>query len=141
MLDDFQDLIDELLSTPALVRTIFANAGGAPPEKIVAAASALHQRDAIVLERLQRLTHENTSVYFRQLPSVDAAIAAAPAPGDLDAFLNEFDTTRGDLVSLLMNLTLKDWERTATDDIEGELSLSDEVERHVEFDEAIRARL
>ena len=40
-----------------------------------------------------------------------------------------------------MNLTLKDWERTATDDVEGEVSLADEVERHVEFDEAIRARL
>lgn len=141
MLDDFQDLIDELLSTPALMRTIFANAEGAPPEKIVAAVSALHQRDTIVLDRLQRLTHGDGSIYFPQLPAIDAAIAAAPAPDDLDTFLNEFDTARGDLVSLLMNLTLKDWERTATDDVEGEVSLADEVERHVEFDEAIRARL
>ncbi len=141
MLDDFQDLIDELLSIPALVRTIFANAEGAPPEKIVAAVSALHERDTIVLDRLQRLTHGTTSVYFSQLPPIDAAIAAAPIPNDLDAFLTDFDTARGDLVSLLMNLTLKDWERTATDDVEGEISLAEEVERHVEFDEAIRARL
>jgi hypothetical protein len=40
-----------------------------------------------------------------------------------------------------MNLTLKDWERVATDDVDGETSLAEEVERHVEFDEAIVARL
>jgi hypothetical protein len=30
---------------------------------------------------------------------------------------------------------LKDWERTATHDIDGEITLAEEVERHVEFDE------
>lgn len=141
MLDDYQDLIDELLGTPALVRTLFANTEGAPSEKIVAAVSALHERDAVVLDRLQRLTHEQSVLYFPRLPAIDAAIASAPAPTDLDALLAEFDSVRGELVSLLMNLTLRDWERAATDDIEGEISLADEVERHVEFDEAIRARL
>jgi hypothetical protein len=140
MLDDYQDLIDELLGTPALVRTLFANAAGSPPERSVKAVSALHERDKIVLERLQRLTRENLT-YFKQLPALDAAIAEAPLPTDLDAFLAELDTARGDLVSLLMNLTLKDWERTGTDDVEGEISLSEEVERHVDFDEAVRARL
>lgn len=141
MLDDYQDLIDELLGTPALVRTLFANAEGVPPERVVVAVSALHERDKLVLDRLQRLTHEPTAPYFRQLPPLDAALAAAPAITDLDAFLAEFDTARGDLVSLLMNLALKDWERLANDDLDGERSLAEEVERHVEFDEAIRARL
>lgn len=141
MLDDYQDLIDELLGTPALVRTLFAAADGAPPERAMAPVSALHERDKVVLGRLQHLTRESAPPYFKQLPALDAAIAAAPPLTDLDAFLNEFDTARGDLVSLLMNLTLKDWERIATDDVEGEISLAEEVERHVEFDEAIRARL
>lgn len=141
MLDDYQDLIDELLGTPALVRTLFANAEGGPPAKTVAMVSALHERDTIVLDRLQRLMHETSTVYFRPLPSLDEAIAAAPVPDDLDALLTEFDMVRGEFVSLLINLALKDWQRTATDDVEGEISLADEVERHVEFDEAIRARL
>mgnify|MGYP000069441438 CR=1 FL=1 len=141
MLDDYQDLIDELLGTPALVRTLFANAEGAPSERALQSVSALHERDTIVLGRLQRLTRETSAPYFKQLPALDAAIAAAPIPDDLDAFMGSFDTARGDLVSLLMNLTLKDWERIATDDVEGEISLAEEVERHVEFDEAIRARL
>jgi hypothetical protein len=140
MLDDYQDLIDELLGTPALIRALSAAGEGELPERSVRAVSALHERDKIVLDRLQRLTRE-TYPYFKPLPVLDDAIAAAPLPADLDAFLAEFDTARGDVVSLLMNLTLRDWERTATDDIEGEISLAEEVERHVEFDEAIRARL
>jgi hypothetical protein len=59
----------------------------------------------------------------------------------LDEALKTFDTNRGELVSLLMNLTLKDWERVATHEIEGEVTIADEVELHVESDEAIRARI
>ncbi|MEZ4506960.1 MAG: hypothetical protein R2848_14190 [Thermomicrobiales bacterium] len=141
MLDDYQDLIDELLGTPALVRTLFLNTESGPSEKAVIAVSALHERDKTVLERLQRLQRESSPPWFKTLPGLDDALKSAPVPDDLDAFLNEFDTARGDLVSLLMNLTLKDWERIATDDVEGEISLAEEVERHVEFDEAIRARI
>ena len=141
MLDDYQDLIDELLGTPVLVRTLFVNTEGGPSEQAVIAVSALHERDKTVLDRLQHLTRESSPPWFKTLPSVDEAIAAAPVPTDLDAFLTEFDTARGDLVSLLMNLALKDWERIATDDVEGEITLAEEVERHVEFEEAIRARL
>ncbi len=59
----------------------------------------------------------------------------------LDDALARFDTNRGELVSLLMNLTLKDWERPATHEIEGEITIADEVETHVEFDEDIRAKI
>lgn len=141
MLDDYQDLIDELLGTPALVRTLFLNSEGGPAEKAVIAVSALHERDKTVLDRLQRLQRESAPPWFKTLPGLDEAIKSAPIPNDLDAFLGDFDTARGDLVSLLMNLTLKDWERVATDDVEGEISLAEEVEHHVEFDEAIRARI
>lgn len=140
MLDDYQDLIDELLGTPSLVRTLFTSTEGAPPAKTVAAVSALHERDAVVLGRLQRLMHEQAGVYFAPLPALDAAIAAAPVPADLDTLLADFGNTRGDLVSLLMNLTIKDWGRTATDDLDGETTLAEEVERHVEFEEAILTR-
>ncbi len=141
MLDDYQDLIDELLGTPSFVRTLFVNTDGGPSEEAVIAVSALHERDKTVLDRLQHLTRESAPPWFKVLPSVDEAIAAAPVPTDRDAFLNEFDTARGDLVSLLMNLSLKDWERVATDDIVGEITLAEEVERHVEFEEAIRELL
>ena len=55
--------------------------------------------------------------------------------------MEELEVARGDLVSLLINLSLKDWTRGAIDETEGEITLADEVERHVEFDERQRQRL
>lgn len=134
MLDEYQDLIEELLGTPRVVRE-----GGQLEGERLRLVVAMHHRDAEVLDRLQRLVRE-TSPHLRELPSFDAAIAAVDVPSDTMAIFDSFDTTRGDLVSLLMNLTLRDWERTATHDAGGIVSLVDEVEQHVEFDEAFRAR-
>ncbi|MBX3071644.1 MAG: hypothetical protein KF883_14155 [Thermomicrobiales bacterium] len=134
MLDEYQDLIEELLGTPGIVR----GAGDLDPERLRLVA-AVHQRDALALDRMQRLVRE-TSPHLTILPSFDDALGNTEVPGDLAALMESFDTTRGDLVSLLMNLTLKDWERTATHDAGGEVTLVDEVEQHVEFDEAFRAR-
>ena len=46
-----------------------------------------------------------------------------------------------DLVSLLINLSLKDWTRGAIDETGTEITLADEIERHVEFDERQRQEL
>ena len=133
MLDNYQDLIEELLETPKAVRELLA--GGASPEALALVAE-LRDRDTAVLDRLQRLTRERNA-YLRPLPSIDklAADRAAPAE-EADALLGSLDTARGDLVSLLMNLTLKDWERTGTHEVLGEITVAEEVEEHVEFDEA-----
>jgi hypothetical protein len=136
MLDDYQDLIDELLGTPTVVRE--ALAAGATPEAL-ALVSALHQRDAAVLDRIQRLRTE-TAPHLTVLPPFEEVATSAGTPDDPEAMLSSFETTRGDLVSTLMNLTMSDWQRRATSDAGGEVSLADEVERHVEFDEAFRAR-
>lgn len=132
MLDDYQDLIDELLGTPKIFRDLLAEGGDAVPPEALALIAELHERDRVVLERVQRLTRE-TSPHLRALPERGAA---GEVPSDAEALLASFDAARGDLVSLLMNLTLKDWARTATHDTAGIVTLADEVERHVEFDEA-----
>jgi hypothetical protein len=133
MLDNYQDLIEELLETPKLVRELLA--GGASPEALALVAE-LRDRDTAVLDRLQRLTRERNA-YLRPLPSMDELAANRNDPGDdADTLVSSLDTARGDLVSLLMNLTLKDWERTGTHEIRGEVTVADEVEEHVEFDEA-----
>jgi len=133
MLDNYQDLIEELLETPKLVRELLA--GGASPEALALVAE-LRDRDTAVLDRLQRLTRERNA-YLRPLPSTDELAANRNDLGDeADTLVSSLDTARGDLVSLLMNLTLKDWERTGTHEIRGEVTVADEVEEHVEFDEA-----
>ena len=135
MLDSYRELIDELLGTPALARAAVP-AGGEPAARLVAAMSAL---DGLVLERVQRIKNQ-TDPHLKALPALDALEAGATPGDDADALLGRFETVRGDLVSLLMNLTLRDWERTATTDA-GIVTLADEVEAHVEVDEAQRARL
>jgi hypothetical protein len=134
MLDDYQDLIDELLGTPKVFRDLLAGSGGAMPSVALALIAELRDRDRVVLDRLQRMTRE-TSPHLRALPDADDSAPDAPAEGAAE-LLGSFDTARGDLVSLLMNLTLKDWSRTATHDAGGIVTLADEVERHVEYDEA-----
>ncbi|MCC6312980.1 MAG: hypothetical protein IT337_03135 [Thermomicrobiales bacterium] len=128
MLDTYRDLIDELLGTPQTVRQL-VTAGSVTP-KAAALIAQTRDRDRLELVRLNRMLHE-TAPY---LPPI-RELAAEPV-GDIEATLAEMEQARGDLISLLMNLTLKDWERTATDDVEGEILLADEVERHVEFDES-----
>lgn len=134
MLDAYRDLIDELLGTPAEIRAALAPGAGAPSPEAHNWVAAVRDRDRAVLERLQTITR-------RESPFLSAI---APAPGaedaELNELLNQMDVARGDLVSLLMNLTLKDWERTAIDETDGEITLADEVEKHVEFDEDARQR-
>lgn len=139
MLDNYQDLIDELLGAPKLLREIIAAHGGDAPTEVLALIVQLTQRDETVLARLNEMRRA-TSPHVRALPGLDDLPAPATTP-ELDDAIASFDTNRGELVSLLMNLTLKDWERTATHDDGGEVSIADEVESHVEFDEDVRAKI
>ena len=68
MLDEYQDLIEELLGTPGIVR----GAGDLEAEKLRLLA-ALHERDAVVLDRVQRLVRE-TSPHLKALAPFDEAI-------------------------------------------------------------------
>lgn len=135
MLDNYRDLIDELLGTPALVRAALAS-GDPDAVRLVA---ALHARDKLVLERVQRIKTQ-LDPHLKPLPAFAALLADADV-GDAATLGSRFEVARGELVSLLMNLTLRDWERTATTDAEGIITLADEVEAHVDFDEEQRARL
>ena len=128
MLDSYRDLIDELLGAPSEVRALVEAAGEAPPaaRRLIA---EVRDRDRVVAARLQTIMRDRDAhVPVLDMPEADAA-------GTIGDLLQGLDQARGDLVSLLMNLTLRDWERTATHDIDGEITLADEVERHVEFDE------
>ena len=136
MLDAYRDLIDDLLNTPSEIRELLDASGGSntsPEAKRLVAE--LRNRDRAILERVQAITREETPF----LPALRSS--AATDDEDLSALLQEMDVARGDLVSLLINLSLKDWARTAIDETEGEVTLADEVEQHVEFDERQRRQL
>ena len=135
MLDVYRDLIDELLGTPTEVRGSIDAAGGDAPQQAVRLIAEMRDRDRAVLARVQAMTREREPYLpALRLPEADAALKLTP-------LLAEMETARGDLVSLLINLSLRDWERTAIDEQEDEISLADEIERHVEFDESQRGKL
>lgn len=136
MLDVYRDLIDELLGTPTEIRKLVEAAGDSGVHGDVKRQIAeLRDRDRAVLDRAQAMTRQE-NVYLKEL-----RVGEASGDENLSQLLGEMEATRGDLVSLLINLSLKDWERTAIHETKGEVTLADEVEQHVEFDEAFRRRL
>jgi hypothetical protein len=133
MLDAYRDLIDELLSTPTEIRGLLQENSDPPPEA-VRLISELRDRDLAILARAQRMTREDT-------PYLEPDREIPHEAGDPQQILSEMETARGDLVSLLINLSLKDWERGAIHPTRGEIVLADEIEEHVEFDEAQRVAI
>ena len=136
MLDAYRDLIDDLLNTPTEIRALVDTPGGSKPSPEARRLVAeIRNRDRAILERVQAITREETPYLppLRVSPSADEE--------DLAALLDEMEVARGDLVSLLINLSLKDWTRGAIDETGSEITLADEVEQHVEFDERQRRQL
>ncbi|MBW3632089.1 MAG: hypothetical protein KY456_03575 [Chloroflexi bacterium] len=136
MLDAYRDLIDDLLSTPSDIRELVTASGelGASPE-VKRLVAEIRDRDRSVLERVQKMTREDT-------PCLSAIRSIVPNEHeDLSTLLDEMEVARGDLVSLLINLSLKDWTRQAVDETGNEITLADEIEQHVEFDERLRRTL
>lgn len=133
MLDAYRDLIDELLSTPTEIRGLLQQSDDPSPEAVRLVAE-LRDRDLAILARAQRMTREDT-------PYLEDGQSLSQESQDPATIVAEMEAARGDLVSLLINLSLKDWERTAIHPTRGELVLADEIEEHVEFDEAQRVAI
>jgi hypothetical protein len=134
VLDAFRELIDELLNAPRALRA--AEIDGDDPETRSALA-LITDRDAALIDRIQKTIQQTTPV-LKAPPDQPSPAAVEGSAADL---MSRFETMRGELVSLLMNLTLRDWERVAIDWNGRELSVADDVEHHVEFDEEIQEQL
>ncbi|MGB3306406.1 MAG: hypothetical protein WBA63_09505 [Thermomicrobiales bacterium] len=144
MLDSYRDLIDGLLATPSTLR----NAVGEPvPETVGPDVYALlrevQARERAMLRRAQAIMREKqpTLRAIDDEPEVKAAhsgTAATVTPADLVA---SFNADRSELVSLLMNVTISDWERPVSHHVSGETSLSEEIDDHLTWDEDVIARI
>lgn len=129
MLDNYRDLIDELLETPSELRGLVEARTEPPTAAAVRLLVELRSRDQLILGQLQEMTRVRDP-YLRAAPE-SPVVEQAEVP----AVLDDFDNARGELVSLLMNLTLRDWELTAIHETDGEVRLVELVEAHVDFDE------
>lgn len=136
MLDNYRDLIDELSEVPTTVRSIVADHTPVNSSAMAADIEELRLRDEWMMARLQTMLKQ-TNAYFRNSAPPTVSDVLPPLPEILDAF----DHGRGELLSLLMNLTLRDWEKSAIDESEGQITVADEVERHVDFNEEQVAKI
>ncbi len=143
MLDTYRDLIDGLLETPTTVR---AALGDPVPETLDPERASLllelRVREAVNLRRLQSIMRHEPILLLAMEDEPDIR-ALRPATGDPtpEADLATFSHDRSELISLLVNLTLRDWERGVNHDRTGETSLADEVEDHLTWDETLVAKL
>lgn len=143
MLDSYRDLVDGLLETPSRLR----DALGTPvPEDADAEVAnkllALRVREAVNLRRVQAIMRREP-VLLRALEDEPEIRALRPATGDPtpEQDLATFSHDRSELISLLVNLTLKDWERPIDHDRTGETTLAEEIEDHLTWDEEMVAAL
>jgi len=144
MLDSYRDLIDGLLETPTTLRGALGNP---VPEDISPGKASLllelRVREAVNLRRSQSIMRHEPVLLLAIEDEPD--IKALSEPGEVDSSpeqdLATFSHDRSELISLLVNLTLRDWERGVNHDRTGETTLADEIEDHLNWDEAIIPKL
>lgn len=135
MLDAYRDLIDGLTEESTTLRGLL---GDPVPDDLNPEAVALLKesrgREAATLRRAQSVMRKE-NINLRDIanePEVINALESDASPEELTAALIN---DRGELVSLLVNLTLKDWERAVPHFVRGETTLSEEIEDHLVWEE------
>lgn len=135
MLDAYRDLIEGLTEESTTLREMLGEP--VPNDLAPEAVSLLKEaraREAAMLKRSQRVMR-GEAVNLRAIESEPAVANAAELEGTPEELLEGFILDRGELVSLLINLTLKDWERKVPHWVLGETTLADEVENHLTWEE------
>lgn len=140
MLDAYRDLIDGLTEESTTVRELLGDpASDDLAPQALALLKEMRGREAATLRRAQSVMRKE-NINLRDIanePEVVDAQASGESPEELTAaFIND----RGELVSLLMNLTLKDWERTVPHYVRGETTLSEEIDDHLTWEEEMLER-
>jgi hypothetical protein len=142
MLDAYRDLIDSLLPTPTTIR----EAVGTPVRDDISPETARHLhelavREAVNLRRMQA-TLSRQPLMLLAIED-EKEIKALDEAGDTDpeADMASFSHDRSELISVLVNLTLRDWERPINHDRSGDTSIADEIDAHLTWDEEITAAI
>jgi hypothetical protein len=142
MLDAYRDLIDSLLPTPTTLR----EALGTPVRDDVSpeTAARLHElavREAVNLRRMQATLSRQPLMLLAIEDEKEVRALDDAGDTDPEADLASFSHDRSELISVLVNLTLRDWERPINHDRSGDTSIADEIDAHLTWDEEITAAI
>lgn len=140
MLDSYRDLIDGLTEESTTLREMLGNPvpDGLDAEAVLL-LKMLRGREAAVLRRAQSIMRKE-NVNLKDIDREPEILQAANSGESPEGLTSSFIQDRGELVSLLMNLTLKDWERKVPHYSRGETTLSDEIEDHLTWEEEMLDR-
>lgn len=135
MLDAYRDLIEGLTEESTTLREMLGDPVSAElPAEALVLLKEVRAREAVMLRRAQKIMR-GENVNLRAIENEPDVVNSASLEGTPDELLRGLVLDRGELVSLLINLTLKDWERKVPHWVEGETTLSDEVEVHLTWEE------
>lgn len=141
MLDAYRDLLDGLTEESTTLREML---GEPVPDdlspEVLALLQTMRGREAAMLRRAQSVMRKQ-NVNLRAIENEPEVANAADATESPEQLMEAFVLDRGELVSLLMNLTLKDWERKVPHYTKGETTLSDEVEEHLDWEENVLSQV
>jgi hypothetical protein len=140
MTDVYRELLDALSSTPGRLHDLIgAGLDGLPsgdnaqwgPAGVIA---HLLDTELLYRGRMQLILASREAPYLKPFDPDHAAREHDYAARELRPTLEAFATERGETISLLMNLALKDWDRTGVHDEFGEVSIEDLAERLTDHD-------
>lgn len=135
MLDNFQDIIEGLTQTPSSLRRLLGDpVPNDIPEGVKAKLAELCTREKVEVRRVQAVMREPKAQlrpiqYEPEMTRLDDAVTTP------EQMLTEFNSERSELISLLVNLTLRDWDQKVDHEEKGEITLADEIEDHLVWDE------
>lgn len=141
MLDAYRDLIDGLTEESTTLRDMLGDpVPDDPGPGLVSALKEIRGREAAMLRRAQSIMRKER-IDLRDIVNEPEVVNAAGLQESPEALMQAFLHDRGELVSLLINLTLKDWERKVPHFTLGETTLSDEIETHLTWEEESLTRV
>ncbi|CAN5830661.1 hypothetical protein BH23CHL2_BH23CHL2_10730 [soil metagenome] len=141
-LDNYRELIDELVGFPVELREA-ATAAGPPPEGEWTAeqiVSHLTTGDEFWLKRLQLLMTQREP-FLPEFGSAADERMAELLERSMEENLDHFGDVRGQIVSMLMSMTLGDWDRSGVHELHGERTIGDTVEAIADHDDDHLAQL
>ncbi|HEU0165181.1 MAG TPA: hypothetical protein VFQ54_09050 [Thermomicrobiales bacterium] len=144
MLDSYRDLIDGLLATPSALRLAL---GDPVPESVSPAVLQLlvelRARELVMLRRARSIMRAESAALRDVMdePELKAAHAGEATEATPEELIAGFNTDRSELVSLLMNVTIREWERPVDHHVNGETTLAEEIDDHLTWDEDVIARI
>lgn len=145
MIDSVNELIDDLTQTPEILKKRLAEHEDAQPQSPdnwgpVEIVAHMAENERVQRTRMQEILTKHVP-YLKDWSPEAAIEQRDPSSLNVTGVLEDFVDQRGDTLVLLVNLALKDWDKTGVSDTMGEVSIEDLASDLIEHDEQYVKRL